>query len=131
MITRSDSQSGCGSNLEEIPGVEVFGHRDNSRRVGTLSFRSESLPATELGGILDQAFDIAIRPGLHCAPYTHKALGTFPDGTVRVSPGPFNTEADIDRLAGALREILLKELQHKDTEVHTKTQRVVFFVSSV
>lgn len=92
--------------LEEINGIEVFGHRDNSRRVGTLSFRSEPLPATELGGILDQAFDIAIRPGLHCAPYIHKSLGTFPDGTVRVSPGPFNTEADIDRLAGALREIL-------------------------
>jgi cysteine desulfurase / selenocysteine lyase len=92
--------------LEEINGVEVFGHRDNSRRVGTLSFRSETLPATELGGILDQAFDIAIRPGLHCAPYIHKSLGTFPDGTVRVSPGPFNTEADIDRLASALREIL-------------------------
>lgn len=92
--------------LDEIPGVEVFGHHDRNRRVGTLSFRAEALPATELGGILDQAFDIAIRPGLHCAPYTHKALGTFPDGTVRVSPGPFNTEADIDRLAGALREIL-------------------------
>jgi cysteine desulfurase family protein len=92
--------------LETMPGVEVYGHRDMSRRVGTLSFRSEMLPAMELGGILDQAFDIAIRPGLHCAPYTHKALGTFPDGTVRVSPGPFNTEADIDRLANALTEIL-------------------------
>ena len=47
----------------------------------------------------------AIRPGLHCAPYVHKAIGTFPDGAVRVSPGPFNTEADIDALAGALAEI--------------------------
>jgi cysteine desulfurase / selenocysteine lyase len=92
--------------LDEIGGFEVFGHRDMSRRVGTLSFRSEALPATEFGGILDQAFDIAIRPGLHCAPYIHRSLGTFPDGAVRVSPGPFNTEADIDRLAGALREIL-------------------------
>lgn len=92
--------------LETIAGIEVFGHRDMNCHVGTLSFRSESLPATDLGGILDQAFDIAIRPGLHCAPYTHKALGTFPDGTVRVSPGPFNTDADIDRLASALREIL-------------------------
>jgi cysteine desulfurase family protein len=87
-------------------GVEVFGHRDVARHVGTLSFRSEALPASDLGGILDQAFDIAIRPGLHCAPYIHRSLGTFPDGTVRVSPGPFNTEADIDRLTGALREIL-------------------------
>jgi cysteine desulfurase family protein len=92
--------------LDEIAGVRVFGHRDPNRRVGTLSFRAEALAAPELGGILDQAFDIAIRPGLHCAPYIHKSLGTFPDGTVRVSPGPFNTEADIDRLVGALREIL-------------------------
>jgi cysteine desulfurase family protein len=92
--------------LEEIDGCTVFGHRDTTRRVGTLSFRSEALPATELGGILDQAFDIAIRPGLHCAPYIHRSIGTFPEGTVRVSPGPFNTEADIDRLASAQAEIL-------------------------
>lgn len=91
--------------LDEIGGYEVFGHRDHGRRVGTISFRSEALPAPEIGGILDQAFEIAIRPGLHCAPYVHKAIGTFPDGAVRVSPGPFNTEADIDALAGALAEI--------------------------
>jgi cysteine desulfurase family protein len=92
--------------LDEMGGFEVFGHRDMSRRVGTLSFRSAALPAAELGGILDQAFDIAIRPGLHCAPYIHRALGTHPEGTVRVSPGPFNTEADIDALAKALAEVV-------------------------
>jgi cysteine desulfurase family protein len=91
--------------LDEMPGFKVFGHRDQSRRVGTISFSCELLPAAELGGILDQAFDIAIRPGLHCAPYIHRALGTFPDGAVRVSPGAFNTEAEIDRLADALAEI--------------------------
>jgi cysteine desulfurase / selenocysteine lyase len=93
------------SLLEEIGGYEVFGHRDSSQRVGTLSFRSEALPAAEVGGILDQAFDIAIRPGLHCAPYIHRSLGTFPEGTVRVSPGPFSTEQDIDHLVRALKEI--------------------------
>jgi cysteine desulfurase / selenocysteine lyase len=92
--------------LDELEGFEVFGHRDPARRVGTLSFRSEALPAAEIGGILDQAFDVAVRPGLHCAPYIHRALGTFPDGTVRVSPGPFSTEADIDHLVNALAEIL-------------------------
>jgi cysteine desulfurase family protein len=92
--------------LEAIDGVTVYGHRDHGRRVGTVSFRSEALPAAELGGILDQAFDIAIRPGLHCAPYVHRALGTFPDGLVHVSPGPFNTAADVDRLVGALTEIV-------------------------
>jgi cysteine desulfurase family protein len=91
--------------LEGLECYEVFGHREPSRRVGTLSFRNVALPAAELGGILDQAFDIAVRPGLHCAPYIHRALGTFPEGTVRVSPGPFSTADDIDLLAQALAEI--------------------------
>lgn len=94
------------NQLDEIGGFEVFGHRDMNKRVGTLSFRSEALAATELGAILDQAFDIAVRPGLHCAPYIHKAIGSYPDGLVRISPGPFNTVDDIDRLAAALKEIL-------------------------
>jgi cysteine desulfurase family protein len=93
--------------LDEMDGYRVFGHRDHSRRVGTVSFKSEALAAPELAGILDQAFDVAVRPGLHCAPYAHRALGTFPEGTVRVSPGPFSTEADIDHLAAALAEVAL------------------------
>jgi cysteine desulfurase family protein len=91
--------------LEEIGAYDVFGHRDPAQRVGTLSIRSENLPAAEIGGILDQAFSIAIRPGLHCAPYIHRSLGTFPEGTVRVSPGPFSTDQDIDCLVRALKEI--------------------------
>lgn len=91
--------------LEGSPFTFV-GHRDPARRVGTISFYSEMLPAPEIGGILDTAFNIAIRPGLHCAPYIHRAVGSFPDGLVRVSPGPFSTAADIDTLANALKEIL-------------------------
>ena len=91
--------------LAELPGFEVFGHADASRRVGALSFRCEVLPAPELAGLLDQSFDIAVRPGLHCAPYIHTALGTAPDGLVRVSPGPFTTTADIDHLIDALKQI--------------------------
>lgn len=93
--------------LDDIGGYEVFGHRDHGKRVGTVSFTSEFLPATELGGILDHSFEIAVRPGLHCAPYIHKSIGTFPDGTVRVSPGPFNTKAEMDVLVQALTEVKL------------------------
>jgi cysteine desulfurase/selenocysteine lyase len=92
--------------LDEIGGIHIFGHRDMAKRVGTLSFKADALAAAELGGILDQAFDIAIRPGLHCAPYIHRSIGTFPDGAVRVSPGPFNTSDDIDVLTSALAEIV-------------------------
>ncbi len=59
----------------------------------------------ELATILDTSFDIAVRPGLHCAPYVHRRLGTFPDGTLRISPGPFNTVEEIETLLQALDEI--------------------------
>lgn len=93
------------SALADLPGFEVFGHDDPKQRVGTVSFRCEIIPASDLGAILDQSFDIAVRPGLHCAPYIHKALGSYPDGLVRVSPGAFSTVAEIDRLIEALKEV--------------------------
>ena len=55
--------------------------------------------------ILDQAFDIKVRAGLHCAPVAHKTLGTFPWGTVRLSPGYFNTMEEIDVTIKAIEKI--------------------------
>jgi selenocysteine lyase/cysteine desulfurase len=92
--------------MEQTGVYRIFGHRDHARRVGTISVATDALPAPDLGAILDSEFDIAIRPGLHCAPYIHLNLGTFPDGTIRVSPGPFTTREEIDRLADALSEIV-------------------------
>ncbi len=91
--------------LAEIEAVDVYGPSTAANRVGTISFNVDGYSPQELGGILDEAFSIAVRPGLHCSPYAHKSLGSFPDGTVRVSPGAFNTEADIDKLLEALREV--------------------------
>jgi selenocysteine lyase/cysteine desulfurase len=58
-----------------------------------------------LAEILDTSFEIAVRPGLHCSPYIHKRIGTFPDGTLRLSPGPFNTADEIDAFLSALSEV--------------------------
>jgi len=74
--------------------------------MSTVSFKSDALAAPEIGSILDEAFNIAVRPGLHCSPYIHKSINTFPDGAVRISPGAFNTESDIDQIIAALKEIL-------------------------
>ena len=87
-------------------GWAFAGRWDPATHVGALSLIvPDGLTPQELGAILDSTFDIALRPGLHCSPYAHKALGTFPDGTLRVSPGPFSTEADIEHLLAALAEI--------------------------
>ena len=92
--------------VEGNEGWAYAGRWEPTTHVGALSLIvPEGLTPQELGAILDGQFDIALRPGLHCSPYVHKALGTFPDGTLRVSPGPFNTEADIDALLAALTEI--------------------------
>lgn len=81
----------------------ILGAWDPDRHVGALSLKTpDGIAPSEIGAILDTSFSIAVRPGLHCAPYIHKRLGTFPDGSLRISPGPFNTEADIDALLKAL-----------------------------
>ncbi len=85
---------------------DIAGRWDADTHVGALSLIvPEGLTPQDLGAILDTSFDIAVRPGLHCAPYAHRRLGSFPDGTLRISPGPFNTDADIDAFLSALVEI--------------------------
>ena len=91
--------------LAELPGVRLLGHQDRRRKVAALSFTVVGFAAADLGGILDTSFNIAVRPGQHCAPYIHRRQGTFPTGTVRASPGPFSTREDVDRLADAVAEI--------------------------
>ncbi len=92
--------------VEAADGWLYAGRWEPATHVGALSLIvPEGISPQELGGILDGSFDIAVRPGLHCSPYAHKALGTFPDGTLRLSPGPFTTEAEIDTFLGALAEI--------------------------
>jgi len=83
----------------------VYGTRDASKRVGTLSLNVVGFDAPDVGSILDDSFEIAVRPGLHCSPYIHRELGTFPDGAVRISPGAFNTQEDVDTLIDALDQI--------------------------
>lgn len=91
--------------VADNPLIVPVGHADPARRVGTFSFRCEAVPSEDLAGILDTTFNICVRAGNHCSPYIHRAVGSYDDGLTRVSPGPFNTAADIDALATALAEI--------------------------
>ena len=83
----------------------MIGDWSPARCVAVLSLLMKGASPVDVGAILDESFAIAVRPGLHCAPYMHRALGTFPDGTIRVSPGRTTTSDDIDRLAAALIKI--------------------------
>jgi len=91
--------------LSDDPRFDVYGSGDPARQVGTVSINLQGYEPSDAGSILDDSFDIAVRPGLHCAPYTHKRLGTFPSGTVRISPGFFNTDQELDSLIDALDQM--------------------------
>jgi len=74
-------------------------------RVGLVGVNVPGFAPSEVGAILDEQFDIAVRPGLHCAPYAHEHLGTFPQGTVRLSVGILTTADEMRRVAAAIDEI--------------------------
>jgi len=57
---------------------------------------------------LEEDYRIMCRPGLHCSPVAHKTLGTFPQGSVRLSPGHFNSGQDIEKTLEAVRQIARK-----------------------
>jgi cysteine desulfurase family protein len=91
--------------LAHIPGVTLYTADDSSRQAAIVSFNIEGYEPGEAGVILDQAFDIKVRTGLHCAPAAHKTLGTYPLGTIRLSPGYFNTAEEIEVTLQAVEKI--------------------------
>jgi selenocysteine lyase/cysteine desulfurase len=81
--------------------------RRGEGRIGLVGINIAGLSPAELAAILDERFDIAVRAGLHCAPYAHKHLGTFPEGLVRFSVGMLTSIDDVRQAAAALDEIVL------------------------
>ena len=94
------------AGLSQLPGIILYGSPDKSSCTGTLSFNVQELDCSEVAHILDTAYAIAVRSGLHCAPAAHRTINTFPHGTVRASVGPYNTQEDIHTLVHAVSEIV-------------------------
>lgn len=83
--------------------IRVLGPQTADHRGAVLSVTIDGCEPQDVAIYLDQIFDIAVRSGLHCAPYAHEALGTLDKGgTVRISPGYFTTEEEIDACVEAL-----------------------------
>ncbi len=94
------------AGLSEIPGVKIYAPGPGRPAGCVLSFTIRGIDPSEISAILDSSFDIAVRAGLHCAPYAHRMLGTIGSGgTVRVSPNHFSTPEEIDSFLDAVRQI--------------------------
>lgn len=93
--------------LSSIKEVKMYLPINRMQHVGIVSFVVEGFNSEDVGMILDEDFDIAVRTGYHCAPFIHKYLkdtGTL--GTVRVGLGQFSTKEDIDQLIMAITDIV-------------------------
>lgn len=92
--------------LSAIPNVTVYGPSDPNHRVATVSFTVSNRQVSEIGGLLDDRFDILCRVGLHCAPAAHRTLGTFPEGTVRFAAGPSIQPEQVRQAVAAVEQIV-------------------------
>ncbi len=91
--------------LKKIDKVTIYGPMDSKKQAAVISINIGEEDSSEIAYILDKVFNIAVRPGLHCAPYAHKTIGSFEQGTVRFSIGYFNTKEDIDASIDAINNI--------------------------
>jgi cysteine desulfurase / selenocysteine lyase len=92
--------------LREIEGVTPYCQDGLDDHIAVLAFNVRGYEAADVGMMLDVDYEVACRTGLQCAPLVHEQIGTADlHGAVRLSPGPFNTAAHIDRVLDAVREI--------------------------
>lgn len=97
--------------VRQIDGVTVYGDwetfssDESPLRAGVLSLNVGEISSADVSDMLMQGWSIATRPGAHCAPLMHEALGTREQGVVRFSTSWFTTQEEIDTAIEAVREI--------------------------
>ena len=95
--------------VQEIPGITVYGDFSDTNRCAIVSLNIRDYDSGEVSDVLASKYGIATRPGAHCAPLMHKALGTVEQGAVRFSFSHYNTKDEIKIAVAALRELAMEE----------------------
>ncbi len=93
------------AGVREIPGIKLYGAFGQPTRSAIVSLNVGDIDSAEISDALMQGWGIATRPGAHCAPLMHRALGTERQGVVRFSFGYFNTDEEVDTSIDALRDL--------------------------
>jgi cysteine desulfurase/selenocysteine lyase len=93
------------AGLAEEGRISTYEGAPSTRHTGVVSVNVQGISPSVVGEVLERKYGILTRIGLHCAPRAHRTLLTFPDGTVRLSWGPFTRERDVAAAARALRAL--------------------------
>lgn len=92
--------------ISNIDGVKTYGPSDVNKQAAVVSINIKDIDSSEIAYILDEEYNIAVRPGMHCSPIGHETIGSFHQGTVRFSFGIFNTHEEIDYAIKAIKNII-------------------------
>lgn len=95
--------------VKDIPNVKVYGDFAAKNRCPIVTLNIGEYDSSEVGDALLMDYDISIRPGAHCAPLMHEALGTVGQGAVRFSFSHYNTEEEVDTAIRAIQELSVDE----------------------
>ena len=95
--------------VSRIPGITVYGDYSTPNRCPIVSLNIRDYDSGQVSDALFESYQIATRPGAHCAPLMHQALNTVEQGAVRFSFSHFNTKAEIDQAISALTELAQEE----------------------
>ena len=91
--------------VKDIPGVKIYGDFSGWNRTAVVTLNLGDYDSGEVSDALWEDYEIATRPGAHCAPLMHMALGTVEQGAVRFSFSWFNTEEEVDTAINAMKEL--------------------------
>ena len=91
--------------ISGIPGVKVYGDFGAKQRAAIVSFNIGDYDSSEVSDELNTEYGIVTRPGAHCAPLMHQALGTVEQGAVRFSFSYYNTKEEVDAAIRAVKEL--------------------------
>ena len=97
------------SRVKEIPGITVYGDFSTQERCAIVALNVRDYDSGEVSDVLSNEYGIATRPGAHCAPLMHKALGTVEQGAVRFSFSHYNTKEEVNIAVSALQELAQEE----------------------
>lgn len=97
------------TQVRNIPGITVYGDFRSMNRCPIVSLNVRDYDSGEVSDALFSQFGIATRPGAHCAPLMHKALGTVEQGAVRFSFSHYNTKEEMKIAVAALQELAMEE----------------------
>lgn len=91
--------------VRDIPGIKIYGDFSSWDRTAIVTLNIGDYDSGEVSDALWENYNIATRPGAHCAPRLHLAMGTAEQGAVRFSFSWFNTEEEVDTAISAMREL--------------------------